>query len=189
MRPTRVRRLALLAILVFVVATHPQAACDDDSYVLGVEDVLQVSVWKQPDLTTSVIIRPDGKISFPLLGDVQAAGRTAEQLSGVIREGLKEYVRDPIVTILVQEIKAYKVYVIGKVASQGVLELKSCTQIVQALSQAGGFTEFADKTDILLIRRDGEREIRMSIDYKKIVSGENPGLNIFLQPGDTIIVN
>jgi polysaccharide export outer membrane protein len=192
MRPSgtvRVWPLALLAIVVSCLAIPAHGACEDDDYVLGVEDVLQVSVWQQPDLTLSVIIRPDGKVSFPLLGDVQAAGRTAEQLAGVIRESLKEYVRDPIVTILVQEIKAYKVYVIGKVSSQGMLELKTCTQVVQALAQAGGFTQFADKTNILLIRRKGETEIRMSIDYKKILSGDNPELNVFLEPGDTIIVD
>jgi polysaccharide export outer membrane protein len=192
MRPSgsvRVWPVALLAIVVSFPSNPAQGACEDEDYVLGVEDVLQVSVWQQPDLTMSVNIRPDGKVSFPLLGDVQAAGRTAEQLAGVIREGLKEYVRDPIVTILVQEIKAYKVYVIGKVTSQGVLELKTCTQIVQALAQAGGFSQFADKTSILLIRRKGETEIRLSIDYKKIVSGDNPELNVFLEPGDTIIVD
>lgn len=192
MRPKgtiRVWRLALLAI-VGSFLTHPvQGACEGEEYVLGVEDVLQVSVWQQPDLTMTVVIRPDGKISIPLLGDVQAAGHTAEQLADVIRERLKQYRKDPLVTIVVQEIKAYKVYVIGRVASQGMLELKTCTQVVQALAQAGGFTSFADKTDILLLRRKGEHELRISIDYKKIVSGENPELNVFLEPGDTIIVD
>jgi polysaccharide export outer membrane protein len=182
--PFRVALVAPLAVWVSFMINPVQASCESDEYVLGVEDVLQVSVWQQPDLTMSVIIRPDGKISFPLLGDVQAAGRTAEQLAGVIRKGLTEYVRDPIVTILVQEIKSF-----GKVASQGVLELKTCTQVVQALAQSGGFTSFADKTKILLIRRKGEREIRRLIDYKKILSGDNPELNILLEPGDTIIVD
>jgi len=189
MRPSGSVRVWPLVLLAGVLSFPVQGACEDDDYVLGVEDLLQVSVWQQPDLTMSVVIRPDGKISFPLLGDVQAAKRTAEQLAGVIREGLKEYVRDPIVTILVEETKAYKVYVIGKVASQGMLELKNCTQVVQALAQAGGFTDFADKTHILLIRRKGKKETRMSIDYKKIVSGDNPELNVFLEPGDTIIVD
>ncbi len=189
-----------LAVLCLWIGSHPsifadgQAATDPptspgDEYVLGAEDVLLISVWEEPDFTMSVIVRPDGKISLPLLGDISAAGLTANELAADVRQALTHYVREPIVVVLVQEIRSFKVYVLGKVASQGALELKVRTSFLQAIALAGGFNTFANRSSILLIRNVGGDEVRMNLDYKKIISGQQPEMNIYVERGDIIVVD
>jgi polysaccharide biosynthesis/export protein len=166
--------------------TSSSAAGD---YVLGIEDRLSISVWKEPDLTKAVAIRPDGKITCPLVGDIPAAGRTAKQLTADLTAALSRYIKEPVVTVIVEEINNFRIYVLGEVARQGALVLHRRTRFLEAIALAGGLTQFANRSDLILIRYEDDKESRSRIDYRKILSGEKSDLNIFLRPGDTIIVN
>lgn len=180
--------LVLCAALAPSGAQEPSPAAPGE-YVIGVEDKLEISVWREADLARTVVVRPDGKVTFFLIGDVVAAGRTARQLDEEITEGLSRFIREPVVTVIVTEIEHFKVFVLGEVAAQGVLTLKRRTRLLEAIAQAGGLTPFADKSNVVLVREEGGREVRQRIDYKKILSGERPESNVFLKPGDTILVN
>ena len=162
----------------------------DDSYVIGPEDVIEVSVWKNTDLSKVVKVRPDGQISLPLIGDVKASGLTPTALKDAIAAKLKEYKETPMVSVIVQEINSYNVFVIGEVVHPGKYSLKSNTTFLQALSLAGGFTAYASRNDIRLMRQDPRTlavtEIR--VKYDSVVSGKNPQRDILLKPGDTIVV-
>ena len=164
-----------------------QAAAASADYVIGVEDVLAVSVWKEPELTKNVNVRPDGKISFPLVGDLQASGKTPRQLSATLTEALAKFIKEPIVTVTVEQINNFKIYMIGEIGAQGELTLNRRTRLLQAIAQAGGLSPYASK-NIVVVRDEGGREVRTEIDYRKVISGERPELNIYLKPGDTIIV-
>ena len=157
-----------------------------DEYVLGPGDVIQVVVWRNEHLSKTLPVRPDGKISLPLVDDVQAAGMTPSQLKETISKGLKHFIDNPIVTVIVSEVNNFKVSVIGEVKKPGVYLLKGKTTVLEAISMAEGFTEFATTNNILLMKRaKGER---LRFDYRAFISGENMDQNVFLDPGDTIIV-
>jgi polysaccharide export outer membrane protein len=160
-----------------------------EEFVLGIEDKLSISVWKEPDLTKSVSIRPDGKITFPLVGDVQAAGRTPRQLTQDLTKLIGRFIKEPVVTVAVEEINNFKVFVLGEVSLQGALNLRRRTRLLEAIALSGGMSKFADKSNLLLLRFEDGKETRTRIDYRKVVSGEKPELNVYLKPGDTIIVN
>ncbi len=157
-------------------------------YVIGIEDVLQIAVWKTPDLSLTVPVRPDGKISLPLIDDVQAAGLTPVQLKEVLTEKWKLYVSEPEVTVIVQEINSYKVFLVGEVVRPGELRLKDKTSLAQAISLAGGFSAFAHPEKIVVLRRTEHVEVRHEINFKKVVSGDRPEQNLLLHPGDTIFI-
>lgn len=157
-------------------------------YVLGPEDILDVSVWKNESLSRVVTIRPDGKISLPLIGDIQAAGLTTSQVRDAIKERLKDYKETPEVSIIVKEINSLVVFISGEVNRPGKLLLRSDTSILQAIILAGGFTQFASPNKIVLLRRVAGIETRKQINYKDIVSGKRPEEDILLLRGDTIIV-
>lgn len=169
--------------------SDPDPDAEIPEYTIGVEDVLTVFVWKEEDLNKTVIVRPDGKISFPLVSDIVAEGMTCEQLSEKIKEKLLVYIKEPNVTVIVDEINSFKVYVLGEVIRQGVYMLRSPARLLQVLAMAEGLNEFANKSDIVVIRREEGREKRIRLDYKKIISGSKPDDNIYIKPGDTIIVN
>jgi len=170
-----------------IVEKDPQAEAVGD-YKIGVGDVLNIQVWKEADLSRSVPVRPDGKISFPLLDDMQAAGLTPLELKNILTEKLKQYLSGPRVTVLVEEVNSYKVYVMGQVVTQGALVLKSKTDLLQAISLAGGFTTFAKKKEIIIIRNDGKNRARIKVNYERILSGKSPDQNLILEPGDTVVV-
>jgi polysaccharide biosynthesis/export protein len=159
-----------------------------ESYVIGPEDVLSIHVWKEEAFSRTVPVRMDGKISLPLIDDVQAAGYTARQLKEVLTNKLKEFVENPNVSVTVSEANSYKVYISGQVRSPGVYRLRSETSLLQFIPMVGGFTDWANQKKILIIRREGGQEKRLTINYKKIVSGKDPDSNIILRTGDTIIV-
>ena len=164
----------------------------NEDYVLGVEDHLSITVWKETDLSSNartIIIRPDGKITFPLVGDVQAAGRTPKQLTDDLTKLLTKYIKDPVVTVTVDEINSFKVAIVGEVATQGVLTLRRRTRLLEAIALSGGLSQYADKSNLVLIRSDGGKETRTRVDYRKVLSGEKPELNMYLKPGDILIVN
>jgi polysaccharide export outer membrane protein len=167
---------------------EPQWMPVSESYVIGPEDVLYIHVWKEEALSRSVPVRMDGKISLPLVDDIQAAGYTARQLKEVLTNKLKEFIDNPIVSVTVTEANSYKVYVSGQVRTPGVYRLRSETTLLQIIPIAGGFTDWANQKKILIIRREGGREMRITINYKNIVNGRDPDSNIILEAGDTIIV-
>jgi polysaccharide export outer membrane protein len=165
-----------------------QVPPDSDKYLIGPEDSLLIQVWKEDALSQQVLVRTDGKISLPLIDEVQAAGRTPLQLKEVLTEKFKEFVDAPLVTVMVREAKSFKVYVSGQVARPGVFPLVGETTILQIIPMAGGFTEWANQKKVILIRREKGQETRMTINFKNIISGEDMNANILLKPGDTIIV-
>lgn len=160
----------------------------DPSYVIGAQDVLSISVWKDPELTQTVPVRPDGKISLPLLNDVQAAGLTPTQLKDQITEGLKKYVTDPIVTVIVTQINSQRVYITGEVAHPGAFPLLPGMTILQALSSSGGFTQFANLKKIYMFRTVNGKQVDFPFDYKEVIHGKKLDENVVLQAGDTIVV-
>ena len=184
--------MSLLSVLALrVTPSYGQSAppVGADEFVLGVEDKLSVSVWKEPDLSKIVSIRPDGKITFPLVGDVQAAGRAPRQLTEDLTKLLGRFIKEPVVTVVVEEINNFKVFVLGEVTIQGSLNLKRRTRLLEAIALSGGLSKFADRSNLLLLRFEDGQETRTRIDYRKVVSGDKPELNVYLKPGDTIIVN
>jgi len=156
-------------------------------YVIGADDTLHISVWKEPDLSETLPVRPDGKISMPLLNDIPAAGLTPLQLRDSITEKLKKYVADPRVTIVVTAMNSRRIFVTGEVLHSGPMPLLPHMTMLQALSQAG-FTQFANLKGIYLLRNDNGKQVKLPFNYKEVVKGRRPEENIAVQPGDTIVV-
>jgi polysaccharide export outer membrane protein len=162
---------------------------DSDSYIIGSEDVLYIHVWgEDKTLSKQVTVRMDGKISMPLVDDVQATGLTPLQLKEKVTEKLKQFVDSPTVTVIVMEANSFKVYVSGQVKSPGVLRLRTETSLAQAIAMVGGFTDWANQSKIIIIRKENGKEKRFTINYKKIIQGKDLNSNITLERGDTIIV-
>jgi polysaccharide export outer membrane protein len=164
------------------------APVTDAEYVIGTEDVLQINVWKEADISSSVPVRPDGKISLPLLNDVQAAGLTPLQLAAGIVERLKQFIAEPRVTVIVTAMNSRRAYVMGQVMRQGAVPLVSNLTVLQALSAAGGPGQFANTKRIYVLRAEGEKQQRIPFNYDAVIKGKNPEQNINLKPGDTIVV-
>jgi polysaccharide biosynthesis/export protein len=160
------------------------AAVDPRTYVIGAEDVLGIKVWREPDFSSNYGVRPDGKITIPLVGDLQAAGLTPQRLSEQLEEALSEYINKPDVTVTIQQVNSKKFYLTGEVYRPGEYPLVTPTRIFDALSNAGGFRDFANKKKIILIRGNE----RYRFNYQDVLKGRNLGQNIFLQNGDTLVV-
>jgi polysaccharide export outer membrane protein len=169
-------------------ATTVQSAGEDPAYKIGPQDVLKIDVWKEEQLTRTVPVRPDGKITLPLLNDVQAVGLTPMELAAVISDQLKKYINGPQVTVSVTEINSRRVYVNGEVTKAGAYALLPHMTVLQALSSSGGFTQFARVKNISVLRTESGKQIRMPFNYKEAISGKNGAQNIELQPGDVIVV-
>ena len=168
--------------------TKPVPATNDPGYLIGAEDMLSISVWKEPEITRTVPVRPDGKISLPLINDIQAVGLTPLQLTTRITEELKKYLTEPQVTVIVTAINTRRIYIMGEVARPGTFQLLPDMTILQALSGAGGFTQFANMKGIYLLRNENGKQVRYPFNYKEVVKGQRPEQNLVLKPGDTIIV-
>ena len=167
-------------------STNPATA--DPDYKIGPQDMLRVDVWKEPDISRIVPVRPDGKITLPLVNDVQAAGLTTTQLAAKIAEGLKKYITSPQVTVGVTEINSRRIFVNGEVARPGAFPLLPNMTVLQALSSAGGFTQFAREKKIYILRMENGKQVKYPFNYKEAVSGKNVEQNIILQGGDIIVV-
>jgi polysaccharide biosynthesis/export protein len=163
-------------------------ATTDPNYIIGPQDILDINVWKEPTVTRTVPVRPDGKISLPLLDDIQAAGLTPMQLSDSLAQKLKKFIADPQVTVIVSQINSQRVYVIGSVGRPGAYPLVPGMTILQALSSAGGFTAFANEKKIFLLRTVNGRQTKQYFNYKDVINGKNPGQNLIIEAGDTIVV-
>jgi polysaccharide biosynthesis/export protein len=160
-----------------------------DSYKIGSSDVLEIVTWKEPDFTREeVLVRIDGKISFPLLGDIRASGRTPLQVKKEIEKGLKNYIASPIVTVTVKMPGSQKFYILGEVEKTGEYVLMKDLTVLQAFALAGGFTQWASKKEIILLRHEDGREKIIRVNYKEIVKGQDFSQNIHIKVNDTIIV-
>jgi polysaccharide export outer membrane protein len=168
--------------------TVRKSATADPNYVIGAQDVLDINVWKEPDVSRTVPVRPDGKISLPLLNDVQAAGLTPAQLAAQITESLKKYVTSPQVTVIVTTINSQRVYILGEVTRPGAFPLIPGMSVLQALSSAGGFTQFAKVKNIFVRRIENGKETKYPFNYKEVINGKKPEQDILLKAGDTIVV-
>lgn len=168
--------------------TAAQNSVQDPAYKIGPQDVLKIDVWKEEQLTRTVPVRPDGKITLPLLNDVQAAGLTPMELAGQISEQLKKFINNPQVTVSVTEINSRRVYVTGEVTKGGAYALLPHMTVLQALSSSGGFTQFARMGNIYVLRTENGKQVKIPFNYKEAVKGKNPEQNIELQPGDVIVV-
>jgi polysaccharide export outer membrane protein len=164
----------------------PVSASASD-YVIGPEDVLHVAVWKENDLTATLPVRPDGKISLPLLNDVQAAGLTPMQLADSLTDKLKKYVASPRVTVVVTSINSKRIFLVGEVGHTGATPMLPNMTVLQALSSAG-MTQFANTKKIYVMRIQNGKQVKMPVNYRKLVKGEMMDQNYLLQPGDTIVV-
>jgi len=165
-------------------STSPSTSPD---YVIGSEDTLHVSVWKEPDLTATLPVRPDGKISLPLLNDVQAAGLTPMQLASDLTTRLKKYVSEPQVTVVVTQMNSQKVFLLGEVLHTGAVPLSPNMTVLQVLSTAG-FSQFANTKGIYILRTENGKQDKLPFNYKAVVKGEHMEQNILLKPGDTVVV-
>jgi polysaccharide export outer membrane protein len=165
-----------------------QGATADPNYVIGSQDVLDVSIWKEPDLSRIVPVRPDGKISLPLLNDVQAAGLTPAQLAAQITTSLNKFVTSPQVTVIVTQINSQRVYLLGEVARPGAYALIPGMTILQALSNAGGLTTYANSKKAYLLREENGKQQKLFFNYKDVIAGKRTDQNVILKTGDTIVV-
>ena len=178
---------ALLSVLLILPsAAHAQSSGLE--YRIGPEDVLHISVWKEDDLDRKVLVRPDGGISFPLAGDIQVSGRTPLEVQDEIRSRLQRYVQDAEVTVSVDKISGYTVFVLGEVEEPGQFTLGRYVDVVQALTLAGGFTPYANSRDIQILRRQDGREVTFSFDFRSVSRGRNLKQNIILQSGDVVLI-
>ena len=199
MRP----RHLISAVLVFVAGTISQpasaegqvkATSDRDGvpelgeYRIGPEDVLQISVWKNEAMSRTVSVRPDGKISLPLLNDVQAAGRTPMEVREFLVKKMVEYTPAPEVSVIILEVRSFKVSVIGEVPRPGRYELKTATTVLDGLAMVGGFSQFASRTRIVVLRPEGKGMKRIPFNYNKVISEGGEQENFYLRPGDIVVV-
>jgi len=196
-------RYRMLSVVVFLAAMSVDAAWAQqrnsapipgkdtlalEEYRIGPEDVLNISVWKNDPMSRTVPVRPDGMISLPLLDDVRAAGLTPMQLRELLVQKLAEYVPSPSVSVIVSEVRSFKVSVLGEVNRPARYELKSRTTVLDVIALAGGFNQFAARTRIIIIRQEGDKRQRLLFNYNKVVAGGADDENYYLQPNDIVLV-
>lgn len=162
-------------------------ATTDPGYIIGADDVIIINVWKEPELSRTVPVRPDGKISLPLLNDVQASGYTPVQLGMFLTEKLKKFIAEPQVTVMVATINSRKIHMVGEVARAGTYPMLPDMTVLQALA-GSGFTQFANTKKIYILRLENGVQKKYLFNYNKVIKGDNPEQNILLKPGDTIVV-
>lgn len=186
-----VRRSRILLIACFICLSHlPGARLDAQSpppsYQVGPNDILHIYVWKEADMTRDVTVMSDGRITFPLIGQVMVQGKTLEELKAILTDKLKQYITSPEITVILVESRSRTIYLIGKVSKPGPYALGSEMTVLQALAAAGGFAEWADAKNIMIVRQEEGKEIQIPFNYKEFVDGKTQ--NIILKPNDTIVV-
>lgn len=193
-RTARVAMTGALALMVFCTslfssAVHAQGSAEAaPGYLVQPGDILEISVWKEEDLSQEVLVRPDGGLSFPLAGDINARAKTVEQLRLELIEKLSRYIPEPVVTVTVREINGNKIYVIGQVNEPGDYIVNPSVDVMQALSMAGGTTPFASLKDVFVLRRQSGRQVRLEFRYDEVIKGRNLDQNIVLVSGDIVVV-
>ncbi len=186
-----IRGIASTALVLLLLGLESPASAKDDAYetyAIQPGDVLEISVWKEEDLQREVLVRPDGGLSFPLVGDLHAAGGSVEDLRARIAAGLQKYIPSPVVTVAVKQILGNSVYVIGKVNKPGGFLASRTIDVMQALSMARGMTPFAAVNDIRILRREHGKEAAISFRYGDVERGRHLDQNIILQSGDVVVV-
>lgn len=189
------RLVGLLCLMLWIAPVsakdEPPASVPDKAepdYRLAPEDVIEISVWREETLQKQVLVRPDGGISFPLVGGLQAAGRSTEELRTELTTRLRKYIPDPVVSVSVIKLSGYKIYVIGKVNKPGEFVIGRYVDVLQALSMAGGLTPFADEKTIKIVRKQDGNDIVLPFDYGQVRKGKGLTQNIQLRNGDTVVV-
>lgn len=170
-------------------AASAASAHVDETYLIGADDVLAINVWKEPDVSRSLPVRSDGKISLPLIGELQASGQTPHQLEQEIAKRLQSYISEPEVTVIVQDSKSQRINILGMVAKPGAYLLTGSTTVLDAIAMAGGFKDFAKQKSIYVLRQapDGTQQ-RLPFNYKDVIKGKSPEQNVRLAPRDTVVV-
>jgi len=172
-----------------VKTAPPQSAAPSEEFVIGPGDVLAINVWKEAEISKVLPVRSDGRISLPLIGELQASGVTPRQLETELTKKLKDYVADPSVTVVVQEIHSQKVNVLGMVSHPGSFPLAKPMTVIDAIATAGGFRDFAKQKDVYVLHKDASgKQTRIAVNYKDVIKGMHPEQNIELQSGDTVVV-
>jgi polysaccharide biosynthesis/export protein len=189
----RIRFVSIFVFITLLFTILPldkisAAEKDSPDYQIGPDDILNIFVWREADLTRDVTVMSDGRISFPLIGNIMAQGKTVAELKEIITTQLKNFIDAPEVTIIVNEARSRRIYTIGNVSNPGPYPLAPNMTVLQALSAAGGFAEWADPKNILIIRREGGKEVQLSFNYKEVIAGKKIEQNITLKPNDTIVV-
>ena len=162
---------------------------NSENYVIGSEDVLAVNIWKEPEISRTVPVRPDGKITLPLVGDIQASGLTPKALQENIAQGLRSYVASPEVTVIVQEVKSLKFNIVGEIARPGTYPLGQPMKVLDAIAVAGGLRDFAKGSHIYVLRTKADNtQEKLPFDYKQVIKGKKLSQNVELRPGDTIVI-
>lgn len=182
------KKFLLACCVVLALAWATGAMAQDAQYTVKPGDVLSVSVWKEPDLQRPALVRPDGSFSFPLVGEIDAKGKTVADLNKLLTQRLAKYIAEPVVTVSIQEIKGNKVYVIGQVNRPGEFIMNPTVDVMQALSMAGGTTPFASLGDIVVLRRTPAGKQSIPFRYNDVVKGRRMDQNIDLQSGDVVVV-
>jgi polysaccharide export outer membrane protein len=182
------RKFLLACCMILALAWATGAMAQDPNYTVKPGDTLSISVWKEPDLQKETLVRPDGGFSFPLVGEVDAKGKTVADLTKTLSQRLTKYISDPVVTVSVHEIKGNKVYVIGQVNRPGEFIMNPSVDVMQALSMAGGTTPFASLGDIVVLRRTAAGKQSLPFRYNDVVKGRRMDQNIDLQAGDVVVV-
>ena len=182
------KKLLMACCVIMALAWATNVLAQDPNYTVKPGDMLSISVWKEPDLQKETLVRPDGSFSFPLVGEVDAKGKTVADLTKTMSQRLTKYISDPVVTVSVQEIKGNKVYVIGQVNRPGEFIMNPSVDVMQALSMAGGTTPFAALGDIVVLRRTPSGKQSLPFRYNDVVKGKRPEQNIDLQAGDVVVV-
>jgi polysaccharide biosynthesis/export protein len=187
--------MKLIAALIMGALVLPQVfaqekveARPEPLYVIQPNDLLEIFVWKEPDLTREVLVRPDGRVSFPLVQDLQAAGISPPELKKAVEEKLSLFLTEPNVTIIIKAIQSYRIYVLGKVQKAGSIGAEKAVTVLQALALAGGFTDYAKDQEIKILRRLGDENIALDFNYRDVINNKNPAQNITLRSGDVVVV-
>ena len=179
----------IITLFCFCFFCSPSGAeTEQPRYRIGPDDVLNIHVWKEAEFTRDVTVMSDGRISFPLIGEIMAQGQTVTSLKETIAKKLEKFVTAPEVTVIVRNSRSRRIYTIGKLNQSGPYPLAPDMTVLQALSTARGFAEWAETKNILIIRREGGKEVRIHFNYKEFISGENVEQNVVLKPNDTIVV-
>lgn len=190
-RPSRGRTPAVALLLCLAISAGPGLSAQSGQqveYRIGVSDVLEIAVWKNDAMTRTVPVRPDGQISLPLVNDIAAAGLTPRELRDALAAKLATYMADPVVSVIVREVNSFKVSVIGQVKTPGRVNISGPMTVLDAIAQAGGFTEFAARSRIVLLRNEKKVPKRFDIDYNRIVDHGGGTDNYLLVPGDIVVV-
>jgi len=161
---------------------------DESHYLIGANDLLNIFIWQEEELTQDVVVMADGRITFPLIGEIMAKGLTVTQLANIITEKMKDYISNPVVTVGLRESRSRMIYTIGKIVNPGSYQLQPDMTVLQALSNAGGFTEWADTKNIMIVRRTNNKDVMHRFNYQEFISGKDLKQNIVLEPNDTIVV-